>query len=805
MSGRLRVMVMVCCLCWTSYAALAQSAGSLAQEGNAPESVSPSCLKLEGQWPSGIGRAVATAGKFAYFGSGSLLEVADISAPAVPVVVGTVNLPNLPEEIAVSGDRLYIADGLAGLQVVSVADPTHPVITGTLDFGESCSAVRVGGSHAFLESWMHLRVVDISSPDHPLEIGNLEIPGGRSLCLSGPFVYVGSTNYLSVVDVTIPSHPILRGRLSGGADGLATSGSKVYGVSEGYLEVIDVSNPDAPVWKGGVSLGYSYSLFLHRIALSGTTGWIAYSYAGLVAVDLSNEDAPVILSQMPAKGRTDGVAVAGNTVVLADTTGLSLVDGTVPASPHETGWIQGFGGGYSVGVSGTIACVGTANLGWNYFQDATLRIFDISDPASLILQGSITLPARPARVAVTGNTAVVADDSAGFRFIDISDRTNPVEIASLPTNAHAWDIALQGGYAYLADWWTLRFVDIRDPAHPRVASALGATTSIQRIYLDGSTLYYLDSATLAAVDVSNPESPRTLWSKSLSFTYPSTLAVSAGSAYLLRSDGTLVVYDVSDPSNIRMLSYSSVPRSPSDILLKGTTAYIASEGSGITALDVSQPSQPRTIGQLITWGGPASLAATASTLLLADYDLGLFTLDVSGCGTSCTLASDPQVLPRNGGVTPVQASFLAQTTASTCGGSPVYSWDFGDGMTSSEENPVHAFSRPGYYRWKCTASAGGQTAVGQGILPVLAVPPTLSTVKKPAGSFQLKITGKGFQRGLMVTISDKLWSRVKWVSKKQIVLTGGQDLEKLFPPGQSVEIAVINPDGGLATIPYAHP
>lgn len=53
-------------------------------------------------------------------------------------------------------------------------------------------------------------------------------------------------------------------------------------------------------------------------------------------------------------------------------------------------------------------------------------------------------------------------------------------------------------------------------------------------------------------------------------------------------------------------------------------------------------------------------------------------------------------------------SFQASATLLDCaGGSVSYAWDFGDGGTSTEQNPVHAFAADGSYPWSLSATAPG--------------------------------------------------------------------------------------------------
>jgi PKD repeat protein len=95
---------------------------------------------------------------------------------------------------------------------------------------------------------------------------------------------------------------------------------------------------------------------------------------------------------------------------------------------------------------------------------------------------------------------------------------------------------------------------------------------------------------------------------------------------------------------------------------------------------------------------------------LGSYDVSLTVTDPIGEDTE-TKAGFIEV------VTPVAAGFSASTAAGvvplavafsdlSAGGPTAWAWDFGDGTASTERNPSHTFSDPGYYTVTLTASKG---------------------------------------------------------------------------------------------------
>jgi PKD repeat protein len=80
---------------------------------------------------------------------------------------------------------------------------------------------------------------------------------------------------------------------------------------------------------------------------------------------------------------------------------------------------------------------------------------------------------------------------------------------------------------------------------------------------------------------------------------------------------------------------------------------------------------------------------------------------------------------------PVNVSFRAAPSGGT--GSFTYRWDFGDGTSSTEASPVHAYGAPGSYREVLTVSSGGSSGVCSRIVTVYGDFRLLSCKATPMG------------------------------------------------------------------------
>lgn len=80
---------------------------------------------------------------------------------------------------------------------------------------------------------------------------------------------------------------------------------------------------------------------------------------------------------------------------------------------------------------------------------------------------------------------------------------------------------------------------------------------------------------------------------------------------------------------------------------------------------------------------------------------------------TCQLACTAGAAPTSGG-SPFEVSFSASATATDCSGTTTYAWDFGDGGTSSQQNPTYTYGTAGTYTWTVTISMGGISCTGRG-------------------------------------------------------------------------------------------
>jgi hypothetical protein len=213
----------------------------------------------------GTANDVKLAGSFAYVAAGAAgLHVIDVSNPALPRLMGSVDTPGSAADVRIRGNLAFVADGSAGLQIVDVTQPTAPRIIGSIgtvapangvDITEALAVVAIGPSG--------LQIINVSNPAAPTQVGLVDTPGdAQDVIVRESIAYVADhTGSLRVVDFTNPGAPVL-GIATPGATGgfpqdVAISDSFVAGADVFFVNgvpIFDISTPSTPIPR--VILGF---------------------------------------------------------------------------------------------------------------------------------------------------------------------------------------------------------------------------------------------------------------------------------------------------------------------------------------------------------------------------------------------------------------------------------------------------------------------------------------------------------------------------------------------------------------------
>ena len=94
---------------------------------------------------------MAVKGDYAYIGIGPRLAILNIADPSLPTLAGQTGVfPGIVNDVAVAGNYAYVADGSAGLRIIDVSLPSAPAEVGFYDTPGAAYDVAVAGNYAYV-------------------------------------------------------------------------------------------------------------------------------------------------------------------------------------------------------------------------------------------------------------------------------------------------------------------------------------------------------------------------------------------------------------------------------------------------------------------------------------------------------------------------------------------------------------------------------------------------------------------------------------------------------------------------------
>jgi hypothetical protein len=578
--------------------------------------------------------AVAWQDNYAYVGVGPRLYILDVSNPAQPVFTGRTGvLPEVVQDVAVSGDYAYITS--FGFRIIDISDPAAPKEIGACSTPGRALGVAVSGNFAYVaDDNFGLRIIDVSNPSVPIEVGfygawwlvEIADPYTHSIdvAVSGNYAYITNNyekySWLEIVDITNPAAPVGAGSvvIPGHLMAVAVAGDYAYIAAKGSgLHIIDISNP-----AEAVDIGFLDTIGVEDVVVVGKSAYITEEHRFTI-VDVSNPEAPASVGYYDTTGYTQGLAVAGNYAFLANNlTGLHIIDISNPTAPAEAG-------SYTTPIPDSAQGVMVVGK-YAYVADdlSGLHIIDITDPVVPREVGFFDTPGRALDVVVAGSYAYIADFENGLRIIDISNPAAPTEVGFFDSPYYGvWEVAVAGSHAYLNDdQGGFYIIDISDPTMPTQIGFYGNYYgSLYDVTVVGNYAYAAaEWGGLRIIDISDPYAPT-----ETGFFYTAVafgLEVVGNHAYL--AAGSLRIIDISNPSAPIEIGSCDLPGDDvaEDVVVAGDYAYVFSITRGIYIIDISDPTTPTTVGLYENPNYVYDMAVAGNYAYFTYIDKGLFIL-----------------------------------------------------------------------------------------------------------------------------------------------------------------------------------
>lgn len=548
-----------------------------------------STLELESQFDTGgEAYAVAIQGNYAYLGLKSVLTVLDVSSPATPKRVGALWMPSDVSYLAVSGDYLYVSSWASGLRVVNISDPLHPIEVGSNTSSGCFGRIVIQGDYAYAYDF-GVQVFDISDPTHPIVMGHY-VPSGpfeaiRDMAVVGTHLYVAA--HYQDFDLCYKD----------------TSG----------LYIADISDPTAPVEVGS----YKVSGCVGAIDAVRVVG--NYAYVGFQIMDVSDPSHPVFAGSVAAEG--DDIDVSGHYLYILGGGGIvSKMDITIPTNPVLVGSSGGNSLRREIVMSGEN--IYFAN-GWDGLE--------IMDASTLNTMSTYAVQGWVYSVDFKGNYAYAATEN-GLWVVDLSDPTNPTQ-ASFYKDAYLGffeDMEVVGSYAYVHAADNLYIFDISTPSTVTLKGVYDTSSSPMVAMAVADDYAYISRWNgIVTVDVSNPvrltevgfyELPR-IWDIVIEDDYAYALQYNDSPTRVLH------ILDISNPISLTETGHYSAT-SLQSIAVSGQYVYGIDASNELRVLNVSDKANPIEVGPFQILGSSIAIVAD-SYLYIITSDNSLRVLNVS--------------------------------------------------------------------------------------------------------------------------------------------------------------------------------
>lgn len=297
------------------------------------------------------------------------------------------------------------------------------------------TGIAISGNLAYIAQWsLGLLVLDISDPRFPRKTASVDIPGGMAanVALSETFIYVITNNgNLTIIDRN-SLNVISETSIAKAGKAVHVDGDFAYvSLGDEGVAVVDISNPQAPYLISRINTaGDAYHL-----AKASDYLFVADWSNGLAIINIADKSAPFIVNTLPTRGYANGVFVDGETVYIADgPNGVTIVNAAVPEDARIIGIFN------TEDWSGNLAIVD----GRLYVASSSrLYVLDVSKPSLPKLVTSYKTIGSANALLVRDGIIYVLEEGAGL----ITLSTYQYNTQTLFVDSHRLKVILTAGMA----------------------------------------------------------------------------------------------------------------------------------------------------------------------------------------------------------------------------------------------------------------------------------------------------------------------------------------------------------------------
>jgi hypothetical protein len=255
---------------------------------------------------------------------GGMLEIIDVTSPASPAKLGSVELEGEPYDVTIADNIAYVSLQTKGLAIVDVSDPAAPEVLSAYDTAGICYNAAVWGPFVIGSDGLNgCTILDVRDTSYPKKVvEGLDVGSIQNLAVWETYlILAGGADGLSIADLTQPFAPSVVQTISPLAERSQTGQIKASAAFNSYvllaesyglgtIRLFDIIDPANPVELEGEEYLVGDPI---RVSYSPQQGlaYVCSQIAGLYIYEVVVTDEP----QINVDGRWIGAGTAADTPV----------------------------------------------------------------------------------------------------------------------------------------------------------------------------------------------------------------------------------------------------------------------------------------------------------------------------------------------------------------------------------------------------------------------------------------------------------------------------------------------------------
>jgi hypothetical protein len=370
--------------------------------------------------------SIVSSGRYVYVANGTSIDILDSGFTKV----NSIDTGAEVRDMVVNGSTLYIANGANGLAVYNIQSPTSPVFVGGMSNLSGGTAYGVYYDSVTQRAYVAdgvagIMVVSVPSPNVSLQSSYPFSTGVNHVLYDGYAYIAAGGNGVQIVNLGNGAITSMNLNLNGEeVKGVTVSNGSLYIAYDNTLRagvrMYSLANKTNPTYVKSYTSNTNGSLG-NSIVVDGSIGYVMAGYTGVEVLNLATN--PITnLATISLPGSAErGKLVGTNLFVASQNGGLNVIDTgtrTLKATYPTSGLVR------DVDVSGHYAYLAVSNGNAN----SNLLILDTTNvnTNSFSLVGRLNLNMYPQGIAADGNYVyVVGSDNRNNSLFTVTDIATP--------------------------------------------------------------------------------------------------------------------------------------------------------------------------------------------------------------------------------------------------------------------------------------------------------------------------------------------------------------------------------------------